>query len=333
MLGGLLDSFLKLSNPAPRYTGPRCLVERYAVGGCSACADVCPHDAITLEGSVTISEVNCTGCGLCTQVCPSGALEYDVEAPLYALRAQGDLARLACSQAGSDAPSVTCLGRITPSALTVAGAWGKQVVLEHGDCAHCPIGSPDVPAHLEDVVDEARKLRAPTEKPLHARIVQTDAGQPGANLGPRVSRRGALGSLFGSARRVVADLIPERPLPFVDWSNPEEHVPADYLWRRKALKPVPDPDTAVYWPAPVVDEGCILCPVCTNVCPTEAVNREMQPDGSFKLYLDASSCTACNACVTSCPPQVMRLEPIRPFSELEALVLMYETPEEKPVGS
>lgn len=63
----------------------------------------------------------------------------------------------------------------------------------------------------------------------------------------------------------------------------------------------------VRWPRIRVEEGCTLCPVCTNVCPTEAVRRVREGE-EYVLYLQVAACTGCGACVESCPPQVIRLE-------------------------
>ena len=35
----------------------------------------------------------------------------------------------------------------------------------------------------------------------------------------------------------------------------------------------------------VVDDTCIDCPVCANVCPTDAITRDLQPDGGVRLLL------------------------------------------------
>lgn len=63
----------------------------------------------------------------------------------------------------------------------------------------------------------------------------------------------------------------------------------------------------VRWPRIRVEEGCTLCPVCTNVCPTEAVYRVREGE-EYVLRLKVEACTGCGACVESCPPQVIRLE-------------------------
>jgi ferredoxin len=324
MLDTLVNLLGEYGNPVPRFTGPRCLVERMAVGGCDLCQQACPHDAITIDRTVTIDEKLCTGCGLCTQVCPSGALEFDVSAVLGAVREQPEPepARLVCSQSGEAGKQLLCLARVTPSVVVAAGAWDRELHLVHGDCAACSVGGPGVPEQLERVVREAQLLRESTTRLARVRIRR---GEAGGGRADGVSRRGVFGSMFRSARTVAAELVPEQPLPFVDWSVPQERVPQDLVWRRRALKPTPASETPVYWPSPVVDEKCIFCPVCANVCPTQAISREVQADGAVHLMLQLDACTGCDACARSCPPQAITLTSERPMIDLDLPVLMRDS--------
>lgn len=323
----MLNTFLKVmgdyGNPVPRYTGQRCLVERMAVGGCDLCARICPHEAITIEGKVEIDDALCTGCGLCTQVCPSGALEFDVTAALGAVREQdgADGAKLVCSQAGEGGKTVPCLGRVTASLIVAAGAWDRPLELVHGDCTSCRLGGPEVPERVAAVVEEGQALRGGTGRPARV-TVRPGRGGGEADRGERVSRRGMFGTVFRSARGVVSELVPEQPLPFVDWSEPQERVPAEWQWRRRAQRPAPPADVGTFWPAPVVDEKCIFCPVCTNVCPTEAIAREVEPDGTLSVRLNLASCTGCEACVRSCPPNAMALQGLWPEEAFAGLVVL-----------
>ena len=97
-LDGLLNAFLKATDPRPRYTEARCLLYKNSVGGCDKCYGVCPKGAVRLEGwRVELDEVLCTGCGLCTGVCPGVALEYPLGGIQEALiRGKG---KLRCSKA------------------------------------------------------------------------------------------------------------------------------------------------------------------------------------------------------------------------------------------
>lgn len=155
-LDGLLNAFLKATDPRPRYTEARCLLYKNSVGGCDKCYGVCPKGAVRPEGwRVELDEVLCTGCGLCTGVCPGIALEYPLGAIQEALiRGKG---KLRCSKAEGKGEEVLCLGRLTPGLLAEAGSRFGKVVLARGDCEACRIGGPEVPERLARMAEEARR--------------------------------------------------------------------------------------------------------------------------------------------------------------------------------
>ncbi|AFH39564.1 4Fe-4S dicluster domain-containing protein [Thermus thermophilus] len=289
-LDGLLNVFLKATDPRPRYTEARCLLYKNSVGGCDKCYQACPKGAVRLEGwRVELDEVLCTGCGLCTGVCPGIALEYPLGAIQEALiRGKG---KLRCSKAEGKGEEVLCLGRLTPGLLAEAGSRFGKVVLARGDCGACRIGGPEVPEHLKRMAEEARRYF-----PVEVEVVE------GELPGERVGRRELFQALLGSAKRTAADLVPELPLPALEEER-EGELPAELRLRRLAASRAPE----VRWPRIRVEEGCTLCPVCTNVCPTEAVRRVREGE-EYVLYLQVAACTGCGACVESCPPQVIRLE-------------------------
>lgn len=329
-----LERLGELGQSEPRYTAQRCLRERQTVGGCDLCACACPHEAVILGplgASVEIDPDRCTGCGLCVQVCPSGALEYDLTGPLTSVREQRSAsdqptpttsATLTCSQSGAGGPAVTCLGRVTAALLSAAGAWDIPLTLIHGDCAQCPVGAPDVPQRLHRVTSEAAKLREATGQPAQVTVRAAEAGD--SERAQRFSRRSALEQLLGSGRRELVALIPDSPLPFVDWSEPVQRTPDEWRWRKVSLSPAPLAGTPVHWPAPLVDDKCMDCPVCSNVCPTEAITRTHDAAGTLHLTLDLSACTGCMACVDSCPPRAMHRQNLWQTAALEAPILLFE---------
>jgi len=288
LLDNLLSAFLKATDPRPRYTEARCLLYKNSVGGCDRCYQACPRGAVRLEGwRVELDEALCTGCGLCTGVCPGVALEYPLGGIQEALiRGKG---QLRCSKAEGKGEEVLCLGRLTPGLLAEAGSRFGKVVLARGACVSCRIGGPSVPEHLERMAEEARRYH-----PLEVEVVE------GPLPGEPVGRRELFQALLGSAKRTAADLVPELPLP-----APEEEkgLPPELRLRRLAAERAFE----VRWPRIRVEEGCTLCPVCTNVCPTGAVRRVREGE-EYVLYLQVETCTGCGACVESCPPQVIRLE-------------------------
>ncbi len=342
MLKELLDVVLHLSDLRPQHTAERCLLERHAVGGCDLCEQACPHDAVRLSDHVEILSDACTGCGLCVQACPSGALEYAPLPVMVMLKDQGVStddpipASLRCAEVPGEAPEVACLARVTPAHLLASAAWGQQLDLIHGQCSTCKIGGPKVPEkvratrqtasayrqHLPDLRPKHQRPAArmvswfdlePSSRPV--RVVRTEAPKP-------VSRRGALGALWGSTKRGLAQAIPDRPLPGVDAVPEPGRIADEWIWRKRALKPRPSDGTPQHWPAPAVNESCTFCQVCETVCPTNAIARETQPDGTISLRLEMAACNGCNACVVSCPTDAMRLETTRAFESLDQTVVL-----------
>ncbi len=336
MLKGFFDAVFNLTDPRPNYIGERCLLEKNAVGGCDKCMQACPHEAISLGFKPEISEA-CTGCGLCVQVCPSAALEYDILKPLGQLKAQGTThakateserlpSSLKCSKVVGDSATIECLGRVTPAMILASSAWGQELTLLRSDCATCKLGGATVPDSLENVIAIAREYKKNLEQPEIAVqvIVSTAESSPRADVAASVSRRGALQALGRNTRDSTARLIPEKLIPGVDTKIDAPRIPEEWAWRKKALRPIPEPEALQYWVIPSVNEDCIFCPVCQNVCPTEAIIRNREIDGSWKITLETAACTGCNACVLSCPPSAMKLEPEILFSQLEQVLLLRE---------
>ena len=54
----------------------KAVVDEVLCIGCANCFDVCPYNAITMEGGVSvINEVECKGCGICVVECPAKAIQ------------------------------------------------------------------------------------------------------------------------------------------------------------------------------------------------------------------------------------------------------------------
>lgn len=296
LLDNLLNAFLKATDPRPRFVAERCLLHKNSVGGCDRCEKACPKGAVHLENwSVEIDEVDCTGCGVCVGVCPALALEYPLGGVQEALiRGRG---QVRCSKAEGTGEEVLCLGRLTPGLLAEAASRFGRLTLARGACDACRIGGREIPAHLERMVEEARRYF-----PVEAEVIQ------GPLPGERVERRELFRALLNSAKRTAAEVVPDLPAPE---EAEEKPVPAELRLRQIAAKR----GQRARWPRVEVAEGCTLCPVCTNVCPTQAIRRVRQGE-EYLLYLEVDRCTGCGACVESCPPQVMRLSEAESLGEV-----------------
>lgn len=310
MFDKLLNFIVKATNIQPAYTPEHCLVVTRTVGGCSVCKDVCPHQAISITQKVEIDEIDCTGCGLCVQACPSQALR---SSPVFQPGAP-----VKCSQVRGSAQSVQCLTRLQATDVLRLASRKDKVTMVRNDCLSCKIGSAEVPERVDALLEKARALAAVRGRTLLTEVLQEERYDTSDNP-DTLSRRELLRGGVRGTQRFSADLL--APLEIFGETEAEaKGVPIELerqLLMIRAAKPEAEKD--VPWILPRVHEGCIMCPVCTNVCPTDAFERQLTPvkdggGGVLKLYPER--CNGCNACVTSCPVKVITLDEQVTWGEL-----------------
>ncbi len=303
MLDDLLNFAFRAADVRPAYSTSRCLAVRQSPAACRRCAEVCPHDAVTVRGrGVEIDDVDCSGCGLCVQACPSEALQSRVR--LEAGRATK------CSRVAGDAQTVHCLGRLRPTELHRLLRGRDSLLLARGDCADCPIGGAAVAEAIEEVAARSRELLALRGGSAEIRIEQLerlDDDHAALTLDRRSLLRGGWRSVQRGASDALAPLDP---------GGDDDEIPIEKArtWRALELADLA-PDRTVPWPLPQVSDACILCPICTKVCPTAAFSRTFDEDGGGALVLDPARCIGCDACVGACPVRAIAMEPTPTWSE------------------
>jgi ferredoxin len=297
----LLGWAFRQADVTPSYTAPHCLSVRGT--GCHVCADVCPHEAITIQRTVKIDPIDCTGCGLCVAACPSHALVPRDRAPTErALR---------CSQVPGEGTSVVCLARLEATDLVRMAASGARVTLARSDCSACDVGGPAVPAAVDRNAAEAARLLALHGRELELDVVEVDRFEIPVDR-RELSRRELLRGGWREVRRTSGTLL----APLERFADPDEApeqgqpLPAEHRRRLRAIElAAPAPATLVPLRLPEVLDGCILCPACTRACPTNALRRVFDGDaaGGARLELEADRCVDCDACVVACPVDVVRM--------------------------
>ena len=324
MFENLLNLIVKASALQPSYVKEHCIAYKQGSSACSTCREVCPHQAVSfLRGrEVVIDEIDCTGCGLCVEACPSQALSAKVSfqpgAPLK------------CSRVKGSAQTVQCLARLTPSDLLQLAGERQRATLVRGGCESCRIGSPEVPTALERSAASARELGEAIGRPLELEIrreTRYDATDDPARLSRRELLRGGWRNLQVTAADALAPLDPG--------GEDEAGLPQEMQRRYRLLERAePAPEALVPWALPRVAEGCILCPVCTNVCPTKAFRRVTEPEGT-KLVLEPERCLGCDACVRACPVKVISMADEVPWGELSggSETAYFKDPGQGPAGS
>lgn len=314
-----MDNLLNLINSAisvgPRYEEDLCLASERQ-GSCTRCRDACPHDAIRIADAVEIDDVKCTGCGLCVQACPSGALEprlsFEKGLPLK------------CSQVKGSAQGIQCLGRLQPTDLLRLADSQGRVRLAHEDCASCTIGTAGVPAAVDEVAAKAKELADFHSRELSVEVVRTDRfdeTSAGRALSRRDLFRGGWRNFQSGAADVLSPLDPGKSDTSGESQNEDRDEPLPREARRKlaVLRAAdPEPEQQVPWRLPRVNDACIMCPSCTEVCPTGAFSRDFNPidtEGAV-LRLDSGRCISCSACVDACPVNAIHMDDRVTWGEL-----------------
>ncbi len=305
MWDNLFRLIVKVTSLQPDYEKMHCIAYKQSTSACKVCQEVCPHEAISFKRAkeVQIDDVDCTGCGLCVQHCPSQALTaktaFQTGAPIK------------CSKVKGSAQTVQCLGRLSVTDIVRLAGRKDKVSLVRGDCENCSIGSVQVVEVISSNVEKAQNLAALRQRELQLEVLELDKYDSTDNPDP-ISRRDLLRGGWRGIQSTAADTL--APL---DPGDTEVTLPKEMQRQYAIIKwAEPSEDTVVPWLVPRVAEGCIMCPVCTNVCPTKAFSREFSPEGT-RLMLEPERCNGCNACVNACPPKVISLEPVT-WGELSA---------------
>ncbi|AFZ71666.1 4Fe-4S dicluster domain-containing protein [Natronobacterium gregoryi] len=313
----------------------RCVVGRKGIDGCRACADVCPHDAVSIgidgDGTVEIDAEACTDCGACLGVCPTEALLSPRGTDLGAI---GDATRSALETAQSDGSSLPFVGGDSdPVVIAFTSETVLPALVEATATAEEP---PTVPV----------PVTAASRVPASMLCATVAAGASGVALvgDPRAPSE-PLEEAVDDARQLLEALVDDAPVQGVATTEPSAIVEAlEAVARDDPL--VDDADsirahaqtsmalsgtaadsladgrqTQVTAPSmgsvTVAADDCTLCHACERLCPTEAF---VQPDETT-LTFDPSVCTGCRIC-DACPEDAIEVDDqiTVPLGERETVV-------------
>ena len=349
----------------------RCAVVRNRNATCMKCAEVCTSGCISYnDNELIISLEKCIGCGTCATVCPTGALEAhrpnDAELLhrcIQAMRAADGEVVIACEQIVNAAEGlldlekvvpVTCLGRVEESllvTLTVAGA--KHVSLVEGKCASCEHATG---FHMaEQVRDTANTLLETWNSDTRVDLVSKFPHQvrlEGKSSFDAGKRRffAEMGSEAKAAAGTTADYavketlgIEEKPESRFQKVMEDGTLPHFIPDRRElllnSLSSLGEPQDVMIetrlWGHVIIDpDKCNSCQMCATFCPTGAISKFTDEDGTFGVEHFPGDCVKCRCCTDICPQQALALsDEVFAVDLLSGAVERYEMkPPAHPVG-
>ncbi|MFR1167335.1 MAG: 4Fe-4S binding protein [Adlercreutzia equolifaciens] len=319
---------------------------------CLKCAAACTSGCISLEdGELVIDASKCVGCGTCATVCPTCALESlnpsDAELKVACLRAaRGDEVVIVCSQMEAAlgdllvpgvAASVICAGRVDESLLAGLAAEGVGcVTVLCGDCERCAQRHGRDTAEL--VAETARQVLGAWGNELE--IVVTDV-PPASILAEGVDEaaaetvrvayfaqvrscpplREAEGVRVGSSAGQDAPKHPAHSLHVMKDGTLPHFIPDRRERLLDALAQLGEPEgdklETRLWGAVVIDgTKCVSCRMCATFCPTGAIAKFDDADGTLGVTHTPGDCVKCGSCRDVCPADAITLLDAVPASWL-----------------
>lgn len=313
---------------------------------------------------LSLSPEKCIGCGTCATACPTCALEAHhpndeqlMNECLSAAQHTDGLVTIACGELldraqgrvdGRKTVRVECLGRVEESALTQLVAQGvREVALVHGHCETCEHATGRTMA--EQVLATERQLleawgrecpvRLSAKLPAQVRAESRDfdearreafkrSGDQAKQAGAAIAGA-ALGEALGTPdpspdreqRRSYAKVMDDGTLPHFLPDRRERLLDAlaSLGEAREVLI-----DTRLWGHVIIDPEQCDSCRMCAVFCPTGALRKFDNEDGTFGVEHYPGDCVKCRCCTAICPTDALTLsEEVFASDMLEGMTDVY----------
>ncbi len=293
-----------------------CINLRGRQEACDLCRRACHARAISLSlDAVSIDPARCVGCGLCVPVCPAGAFALDGFDPeaFVAQAAAGPEVTIGCRQSEIRDIAVPCHKMLDARLLAALAAEGVARIRLAGSeaCDACPSGNA-----RPRLARAVKTLRSWLGDGAPVVLVARDTGAgPADRDADRASDRAAKrrrllrGGFAALARAEPEQAAGPDDLPSFDAllndldDTPEARArPVPYqqvLARRREQLPFRD-DGPVGATGREIDANCSGCMVCSDLCPTGALQGQVGA-GQRQISFNAARCTNCTLCQKVCP--------------------------------
>ncbi|GAB4575199.1 MAG: hypothetical protein Kow0077_25550 [Anaerolineae bacterium] len=347
-LSTLIDLVESFNAPLIAVEADRCLNNRHPEAGCSRCVQVCPVEAITLEGrAVALDPAVCARCGACLWACPGGVFQQILppEGKLLATlhQRQPTAAELTCPAGHETAGNIAnalpvtaprCLAALSPAMLISAAEAVPTLWLNDLPCAECPLGA--VHATLRQAVERANAWLALYERAgrVHLNSVEhppqaTTRTPPIDGTRPAVDRRAFLrGQVRTSTITDVGARSLHTPNPISD--RMQHWIPQERnrLLTLESRWPAPPnqmiaPDVIGLAAIEIDEAQCSLCGWCAGFCPTAALEWRAKED-RLQITFRPLRCIDCNVCMAACPTEAVHKRDAIPLAALRHKILLAE---------
>lgn len=345
-------AFTVVDSGAIRVHRERCAKVRNRNVDCLKCAAACTSGCIALvDGELAIDAAKCVGCGTCATVCPTCALESlnpsDAELKAACLRiARDGEVVIACSQmeealgdllVPGAAASVVCAGRMDESLLAGLAAEGVGcVTVLCGDCERCAQRHGRDTAEL--VAETARQVLGAWGNGLGVVVTDVPPSSILAEGADEVAAETARTAYFvqeracvplreveeasaGSSAEATAPKQPGRSLHVMKDGTLPHFIPDRRERLLDALAQLGEPASGKLetrlWGAVVIDgTKCVSCRMCATFCPTGAIAKFDDADGTLGVAHTPGDCVKCGSCGDVCPAGAITLLDAVPVSWL-----------------
>jgi NAD-dependent dihydropyrimidine dehydrogenase PreA subunit len=356
--GNIIDRFAPLDGAAIHVQQLRCVKVRNRNVKCLRCVDACTSGCLSLiDGQLVVDERKCVGCGTCAPVCPTGALESrnpsDVELLNRCIDAcDGGRLVLICELAyqalakgihSEKCARMVCAGRIDESLLCELASRGIDTVhIVCGLCENCEQKNGRETASL--VADTANTLLWAWDMSMTILVSSELPGYVVRDDGDSAATQALLTRYFSTQRaNKPVNNASGQESKGSSWSGRSPHGFAERMHvKRDGTLPHCIPDrreqllcclsargkprqsfisTRLWGMVEIDDSRCVSCQMCATFCPTGAIARFEDEDGTFGVDHYPGDCVKCRSCEDICMQRAITvLDEVPPEYLLEGAV-------------
>lgn len=309
----LINRLCRDATPPITLARERCLRSRFNKNRCTLCLQGCASGALTLcDNGLSHDAEKCTGCMQCSAACPNDALSGSVDflAILHEVAAK-TFVLLSCQQGilGHDHIRIPCVGMFSEAMLAAINAVTQQeCYLDISRCADC-VNSHCLPVIQKKMADMTARLR----KEENVRLSYHTGSQAPLSCAGKNERRSIL-RLFGkniTALGKEAFSIAEpcfAPQPATQGKKQPQtaaallHALSHVAEKRKDE----GPPLLSYFFSAATNNHCDICPLCTGMCPTGALQRKKK-EGKRSLTFTSARCSGCGLCAGFCKKNALTI--------------------------